>query len=272
MLFGSTSGSRFSFRCRLLPFVATVLLIVLGIALAQWQTRRGDQKQMIENKLVQRAAAPVVRFDGGPADLEQLEYRRVALRGEFIGAWPVYLDNRPSNGVAGFYVLMPFKLAGSDAGPGTGLGTEVGKEVGNYVLIARGWLPRDPADRSKLPSYPTPAGTVEIEGLVRRDFGHVMQLGDAAPLQPQAIVQNLAIADFAAASKFKLQPFVVEQTSAAADQLQRSWPSPSLGIERHRGYAFQWYALAVMALIFFVVTGFRRGPENTNKPAAQQSG
>ncbi|AMP03040.1 SURF1 family protein [Collimonas pratensis] len=249
-----------SFRFRLIPFIATVLLVALGIGLGQWQTWRGDQKQLIENKLRQRQTAPLLRFSGAPADLDQLEYRRLALRGEFIGGWPVYLDNRPLNGVAGFYVLMPFKLADSGAGSD------------NYVLVARGWLPRDPSDRSKLPPYPTPAGTVEIEGLVRRDFGHVMQLGDAGPLQPGAIVQNLAIGEFAAASKFKLQPFVVEQTSAAGDQLQRTWPSPSLGIERHRGYAFQWYALAVMAFIFFVVTGFRRGSENTNKPAAQQSG
>jgi cytochrome oxidase assembly protein ShyY1 len=45
----------------------------------------------------------------------------------------------------------------------------------------------------------------------------------------------------------------------AGDGLVRDWPAPSLGIERHRGYAVQWYALALMAVIFFVVTGLRRG-------------
>jgi cytochrome oxidase assembly protein ShyY1 len=246
------------FRFRLIPFVVTVLLVVLGIALAQWQTRRGDQKQVLESKLLQREADVAVQAGAAlpVQDVDQLEFRRMALRGEFIPGWPVYLDNRPLNGVAGFYVLMPFKLAASDS----------------YVLVARGWLPRDPADRSKLPSYPTPGGMIEIEGLVRRDFGHVLQLGDAASLRPQAIVQNLAIDEFAAASKFKLQPFVIEQTSNTEDHLLRAWPRPSLGIEKHRGYAFQWYALAVMACIFFVVTGFRRGSENTNKPAGQQSG
>ncbi|GAC1326686.1 MAG: SURF1 family protein [Collimonas sp.] len=248
------------FRFRLIPFVATVVLVVLGIALAQWQTRRGDQKQAIETKLLQREADATVKFGDGSPDIDQLEYRHMALRGEFIAGWPVYLDNRPLNGVAGFYVLMPFKLAVSNAGGDS------------YVLVARGWLPRDPADRSKLPSYPTPAGIIEIEGLVRRDFGHVLQLGNAASLQPQAIVQNLGIDEFAAASKFRLQPFVIEQTSNTDDHLLRDWPRPSLGIEKHRGYAFQWYALAVMAFIFFVVTGFRRGSENTNKPAAQRSG
>ncbi|WP_211455226.1 SURF1 family protein [Collimonas antrihumi] len=248
------------FHFRLIPFVATVLLVVLGIALAQWQTRRGDQKQAIETKLLQREADATVKFGDGSQGIDQLEFRHMALRGEFIAGWPVYLDNRPLNGVAGFYVLMPFRLVVSNAGGDS------------YVLVARGWLPRDPADRSKLPSYPTPAGIIEIEGLVRRDFGHVLQLGNAASLQPQAIVQNLGIDEFAAASKFKLQPFVIEQTSNTDDHLLRDWPRPSLGIEKHRGYAFQWYALAVMAFIFFVVTGFRRGSENTNKPADQRSG
>jgi surfeit locus 1 family protein len=30
----------------------------------------------------------------------------------------------------------------------------------------------------------------------------------------------------------------------------RDWPAPALGVERHKGYAFQWYALAAMAVIF----------------------
>jgi cytochrome oxidase assembly protein ShyY1 len=30
-------------------------------------------------------------------------------------------------------------------------------------------------------------------------------------------------------------------------------------VEKHQGYAFQWYALAAMAVIFFVVNGCRRG-------------
>ncbi|MFC5472903.1 SURF1 family protein [Paraherbaspirillum soli] len=241
------------FRFRLIPFVVTVLLIALGITLAQWQTRRGDQKQAIETKLLQREAAPMVQLGAALQGAAETEYRRLSVRGEFISGWAVYLDNRPSNGVAGFYLLMPFKIADSDT----------------YVLVMRGWLPRDPLDRSKLRSTPTPTGVVEIEGVARRDVGHVMQLGDAGALHPNAIVQNLGIAEFAAASHFKLQPFVIEQTGNTQDGLVRDWPKPSLGIEKHRGYAFQWYALAVMALLFFVATGFKRG--TTSKPNDSQS-
>ena len=83
-----------------------------------------------------------------------------------------------------------------------------------------------------------------------------------ASLRPNAIVQNVDPGQLAAASGLRLQPFVLEQSGAApaGDPLVRDWPAPALGVDKHRGYAFQWYALALMALLFFVFTGFRRGP------------
>ena len=56
---------------------------------------------------------------------------------------------------------------------------------------------------------------------------------------------------------------LIDQTSAAPDGLVRDWPRPSTGIERHQGYAFQWFSLAALACVFFVVTGFRRGKSAT---------
>jgi len=171
-----------------------------------------------------------------------MEFRRVSVRGEFVRHWAVYLDNRPHNSVAGFYVLMPLKIVGTDM----------------YVLVARGWIARDPSNRMKLPPFETPKGMVEIEGIARRNPGRLLQLGRAEPLHPQAIVQNAEIVEFERAGKFRMQPFMIEQTSDSGEGLVRDWPYPSVGIEKHRGYAFQWYALAATAFIFFVVTGFRR--------------
>jgi cytochrome oxidase assembly protein ShyY1 len=132
------------------------------------------------------------------------------------------------------------------------------------VLVVRGWLPRDMAEHDKLPAYSTPRGQVTIEGVVTGSPGRVLQLGTPTPPKPKAIVQNLEPAEFAQASGLKLQPFFVEQGGAGAgpDAMVRDWPAPSLGIEKHQGYAFQWYALAAMAFLFFVITGFRSGTKN----------
>ena len=243
MRFRPRFSFRFRFRFRLIPFIATVLLVALGISLAQWQTRRGDQKQAIENAIRQRGVEAPFQLGAATKNADKLEYRRVTVRGEFVSGWPIYLDNRSYKGTPGFYVLMPLKIANSEV----------------HVLVERGWLPLNPQNRAILLPYPTPAGVVDVEGVVRSRVGRVLQLGQPAALKPGAIVQNLDIAALATVSNLQMQPLLIEQTGNNKDGLVRDWTSPSLGIQMHRGYEFQWYALAVMAFLFFVVTGCRQG-------------
>jgi cytochrome oxidase assembly protein ShyY1 len=239
---------RLRFRFRVIPFLATVLLVALGIVLGNWQQGRAAQKIALRDKLAQRSAEPPLELGPLVTPLEPLEYRRVRVTGQFVSGWPVFLDNRPFQGRSGFYLLMPFKIAGSDT----------------HVLVARGWLPADPTVHTRLPAYTTPAGEVTVEGVVTGSVGHVLQLGAAAGLRPNAMVQNLEPGAFAQASGLKVQPFFVEQTGPQEQggALVREWPAPSTGIEKHKGYAFQWYALAAMAFLFFVITGFRSGTKH----------
>ncbi|HJU71222.1 MAG TPA: SURF1 family protein [Paucimonas sp.] len=232
-----------TFHFRRIPFVATVFAVAVGVLLGQWQGRRAVEKEAIETTLSAREAVSPLAIGATPVAGDAVEYRRVMVKGEFVRDWPVYLDNRPYHGAAGFYLLMPLKIAGSSM----------------HVLIVRGWLPRNASDRVKLPDIPTPSGVVEIDGMARQHEPRLLQLGDAEAPHPHAILQNLEAAEFAAASKLPMQPFLIEQSNDTHDGLIRDWPRPSSGIDKHRGYAFQWYALAVTALLFFVVTGWRRG-------------
>lgn len=235
-----------SFRLRLIPFVATVLVAALGILAGQWQTGRAEQKQQIENAMAAQAAAAPLQLSAGTSLADATEYRRVVLTGEFISEWKLYLENRPQQGVAGFHVLTPFRLSGSD----------------RHVLVARGWLPRNPMNRTELPKFETPEGKVTIEGRIRQNPGKVMQLGDDVPVLPGSFVQNITVQQFEQAARLDMLPFLVEQTSETNDGLARAWTIPSSGIDKHRGYAFQWYGLALMAVVFFIVTGFKRGTDN----------
>jgi cytochrome oxidase assembly protein ShyY1 len=244
---------RLAFRFRVIPFVATVVLVVLGIVLGNWQTRRAEEKLSIAARLVERGAqAPLVFGQGGGVQEHDrvgsgahptgIEYRRVRVTGQWVKDWPLFLDNRPLNGRAGFILAMPFKIAGSD----------------KHVLVLRGWLPRDANDYARLPGFETPAGMVNIEGVATLSAGHVMQLGSAGELKPGMRVQNLDVGTVAKASGLALEPFFVQQ-AGQGEGLVRDWPAPETGVDKHRGYAFQWYALAAMAALFFVITGFRSG-------------
>ena len=237
------------FRFRWIPFAAMVTVVAIGIALGNWQLRRADEKRAIEARLTSQLVQAPLAVGAAPVRAEDVEYRRVIVQGEFDRTWPLYLDNRPIAGNAGFYLLMPFKIAGSE----------------RHVLIERGWFPVDQHNRNNLPEQNTPDGKLSIEGVGVRNPGHVLQLAQAPVVQPGAILQNLTVAEFAAASKFDMQPFVIEQATDTPDGLTRKWPRASVGIERHLGYAFQWYALALTAFLFFVVTGYRRGSKQAKE-------
>ena len=236
---------RIRFHFRLIPFVVTVVLVALGISLAQWQTRRAEQKLEIQAQLAARAADPVVMLSAAPVSPDAIEFHRVSARGSFVRDWPVYLDNRPQNGRPGFYVVMPFRIAGTSMS----------------VLVQRGWIPLNRANRNQLMPFPTPSGEITISGIARRHATRVMQFAGAVPVTRGAIAQNLQIDELAKAANLTLQPILIEQTTQAGDDpdgLIRDWPKPSSGVDMHRGYAFQWYALALMALLFFIVTGIKR--------------
>lgn len=249
---------RARFRFRPIPFIVTVLLVALGILLGNWQTHRAAEKTALQSRLDTRRAAPPLVLGVAAVDAAAVEYRRVVVSGEFVANWPVFLDNRPNEGRSGFVLLMPFKIAQSDA-----------KDSHKYVLVERGWLPRG-AEHGSIPAFTTPAGPRRIEGIAVLRAARVLQLGAPAPLHSGAIVQNADIGAIAHAGGFDFQPIVLEQTGAdSADAaggipLARNWPAPGVDIARHRGYAVQWYGLATMAFLFYVITGFRRA----SKPAA----
>src|SRR5690606_30103296 len=230
------------FRNRWIPLIAVLIVMAIGISAGQWQMRRAAEKEAIAQRIEERLAMPAMKIGAATVSPQEVEYRKILVAGEFLPQWTIYLDNRPHNGVAGFYVAMPMRIAGSD----------------HHVLVLRGWAPRDPADRFRVPAVETPDGLVEVEGVARQRTGQLLQLGEPPPLEPGSIVLNLDVEAFAHASGLAMQPIVIEQTSDAPDRLLRDWPQPSAGVEKHLGYAFQWYGLAATALIFYLVTGFRR--------------
>jgi len=232
-----------SILIRILPFVVTALLCVLGISLGNWQTRRAEEKEILAQLMQEQMQKPALNFTKDMLATDLKAFQRLKLRGQFVSNWPLYLDNRPLHGTVGFYVLMPFKLEGSDV----------------TILVARGWFQRNPVERTKMPELVTEQGIIELEGLVRDHLDRTMQLGQNEALKAGAIVQGLSLDDLRKQSGLKMIDRVLEQTSDANDGLVRDWPKPSAGSDKHRAYAFQWYGLALMAAIFFVVTGIRRG-------------
>jgi cytochrome oxidase assembly protein ShyY1 len=232
-------------RIKPVPVIICLALAALGVVLGLWQLSRADGKRALQSLQAARQTQSALPTLERNADRAALEWRRAHLRGQFLPAWTVYLDNRQQQGVPGVWVMTPFKLA----------------DNGLVVLVARGWLARNKQDRASIAAYFTPDGVVELDGVLHGHSPRLLQLGRDAPLRPGALRQNLDLDELAQQSGLPLLPLMLEQSAPASpqDRLGRDWPQAASGIEKHLGYAFQWFALALVAIVFLLITGFRRG-------------
>ena len=81
------------------------------------------------------------------------------------------------------------------------------------------------------------------------------------------IWQNLTVERYRQAFPIAIQPFVIRQDSELDDGLVREWEPPDFGIDKHYGYAFQWFALAATLFGFYAVTQFGPRFRRKNRPA-----
>ncbi len=123
------------------------------------------------------------------------------------------------------------------------------------MLVNRGWIAA-PAHREQLPQIRTPAGTYEVEGRVLEHSPRAYEPSDAPP--SGRVWQNVELTTFAAWSGLRLEPYVLEQHSPFPDGLTRNWPPPESGADQNQSYALQWYTLAALSVVLFIVLSFRR--------------
>jgi surfeit locus 1 family protein len=221
----------------LLPALLCALLILTGVLAGCWQLDRAAQKQSLQVTLDQGLGRAPIDIGDAPVNRKDVEYHRGRARGTWLGDRTVLIDNKVRGGVAGYHVVTPLKLVGSDMN----------------LLVQRGWIAGF-GDRRE-PAIRTPAGAVEVIGELRPAATRVFELPGAAP--QGRVWQNLTLERYREASGLVLQPVMLLQTSEADDGLLRAWDRPDLGIDKHRGYAFQWFGLAIAAVIFFAVSTLR---------------
>lgn len=223
---------------RLLIVLSTVAAVALTFSLGRWQLSRAAEKLNLQAAIGERQRLPPL--DGAslthPHTAEQrqaLLHRAVTLRGQWLPERTVFLDNRPMERQTGFYVLTPLRLAGSDA----------------VVLVQRGWAPRHQIERTALPPVQTPVGEVQVAGRIAEHPPRVYQLGaeEGGPIR-----QNLDLQAFQSETGLPLADLLVVQTGGASEGLRRDWPAPASGVDRHYGYAFQWFGMGTLIGLLFL--------------------
>ena len=127
-----------------------------------------------------------------PVDPQALRYRNVVAHGIYEPQFQILIDNRTHHGQAGYHVITPLRLAGSEL----------------RVLVNRGWVPAL-AEHRLVPQVSTPSGTVEVSGMAIVPATPFFTLGENATNDPrdwQSVWQNLDLARYEKAVSFPIQP------------------------------------------------------------------
>ncbi len=213
----------------LLVLVGVVALAALLAGLGVWQWQRAGEKEVLEAQYRARARAPALRLTGMEEDAAALRYRTVELVGRYDPAHRFYVPARGAGRQLGYDLYVPLRLAG-----GTG------------VVVNRGWLPHD--YRAGGPrAADTPAGTVQLRGRVVTPAHNPFAMEAAGDGR---IWGQVDLARLAAAVPYRLMPVVVELEQGPG-RLVTHWQAPDLRPERNRGYAFQWFAMALAVLFTY---------------------
>ncbi len=212
---------------------AALLGVGVALSLGRWQLERAAYKENLQVQIDAQRQRPPLDGVALQTQGQELVHRGVVLRGVWLASHTVFLDNRQLDGKPGFYVLTPLQLADSAA----------------VVLVQRGWAPRNFVDRAAPPAVQTPQGTVTVSGRIAPAPAKLYEFAGAAagPIQ-----QNLDLAQFRAKTRLPLLDVTVMQTGAASEGLVRQWPEPATGVDKHYGYAFQWFGLGGLIALLYV--------------------
>jgi surfeit locus 1 family protein len=219
--------------------LAAVLAVLATARLGFWQLDRAQQKLALHerlegNRVLPPLEAPDLASERPLADKQH--YRRARLRGRWFPEHTVFLDNRQMNGVPGLFVVTPLQLEGR----------------GDAILVQRGWAQRNFLDRAALPALTSPAGIVEVTGLIAPPPSRLYEFASQAS---GPIRQNIDVDGFAQELGLPLLPLSVLQADSAAtvgDGLSRHWPIATVDVQKHYGYAFQWFALCALIAGLYV--------------------
>ncbi len=234
-----------SFRPSRMATLALFLLACLFATLGTWQEKRALEKMAIEQQHETARPLPLESAIAG-----NRRFSSIDVSGHYDTHRHILLDNQILQGRAGVHVFTPFFTT-----------------RGMALLVNRGWLPLAP-DRKALPEIPTPQHEVVLRGMLNtlpvpgRILGSTDQLGQE---QWPQLVTYLNLGDISASLGIPLENWVIQLSESEPDGFDgREWKPVFLSSARHRGYAFQWFALVAACIVMWVILGFRK-PSGNNK-------
>ncbi len=226
----------------------TTLLVIAGVAvlirLGFWQLDRLDQRRAFNAYVAERwNEAPFdVNHHDIPADLHELEYRRVEVEGHWDYTNQIVLTNQTrEDGAPGVTVVTPLVMDAPSGHP-------------RAILVARGWVPINLAAPEHWAEYAEPEGA-PVVGLIQESQKLPNGAVPTPPPAPQVEWYTLGIDAIQPQMPYPLLPvFILQLPEADRAYTALPYRTEPLALDEgsHFSYAIQWFMFAMILGVGYV--------------------
>ena len=215
-----------------IPASLIIATLVLLISLGFWQLDRADEKRAIEDQIDSANSGDVKLIDSAEF-LKDKEYYHVRLQGSYVGDKQFIYDNQIVDQISGYYVLTPLVLKGDS----------------KAVLINRGFIPWN-GRRDKLADIDIGEELTEVKVQISKPVKRMELEASELTGDFPVLIQALDLDEMSTIASLDFASVVGLLSPETENGFVRQWEPYTGSIERHIGYAIQWFLMAfVLAFI-----------------------
>jgi len=235
----SLTGFNVCFTPRWQMSVLALFIILLFARLGFWQLHRADEKkQMLGAHHALTKKAPILWESNSKLPAQ---YQQIRVKGHFLSK-TLLLDNQHYRHQFGYHVISPLML-----------------NNGHIILVDRGWVPGS-GSRQVLPATATPSGLISLQGSAYYPSTKNWRLGQLLEKeQGNSVIVELIdtklIGQFLHKSVY---PFIIRLGKQELNGFVREWAVVAMPPQRHYAYAVQWFAMALVIFIIFIVLNCKK--------------
>lgn len=236
---------KIEFKPKLLPAIATLVMLPVFLSLGMWQWHRADYKRGLQKAYAEQSDTRPLSLVTALTDPFRYRYFPLSVAGHYLADRQFLVDNQFYQHQLGYYVLTPFLT-----------------DDGKTLLVNRGWVARAAVNKIAVNE-----GHLRLVGRVGTAPSKTFLLGQniyPGSTWPKKI-QAVKLLDLSASLNTPLEPVILLLSPRAENGFTRNWQPQGLTPEKHMGYAVQWFAFATLLMVLFVVLNLKKRDEHESK-------
>ena len=214
-----------------------VFFAILFFSLGVWQIERGQSKAGILNEFNDN-----LKKTPSNLDVSSKKWDRVFVKGTWVNSKQILIDNIINRGIAGYKVITPLNIEGSD----------------KTILVDRGWIKQNKY-REVLPDISIEEKSETVSGILELPELGLVLSNDLVTLEWPKISQSKNFEILAEQFDMNLFPMILLADPINQKSLEYIKITPTnMTPTKHYGYSAQWFLMFLVLCAMYIWYGLNK--------------